>query len=64
MDLKKSSGPDFCRRRSLEEMTFPLQMGQDVCLGHMTGQICCYMARARMKHVLLAEIGKDLQKSS
>lgn len=45
-------------------MTFPLQMGQDVCLGHMTGQICCYMTRARMKHVLLAEIGKDLQKSS
>lgn len=64
MDLKKLSGSDFCQRRSLEEMTFPLQRSQDAYLGYMTEQICCYMARARMKHVLLAEIGKDLKKSS
>lgn len=45
-------------------MTFPLQMSQDVYLGRTTGQICYYMTRARMKLVLLAETGKDLQKSS
>lgn len=52
------------QEKELRTNAFPLQMSQDVYLGLMTRQICCYMARARMKHVLLAELGKDLQKSS
>lgn len=31
---QKPSGPDFCWRKSLEEMTFPLQMSQDVYIDY------------------------------